>query len=159
ETRLAFILCRSKLFNTILSVLGRQEEIMTTRISHGLHLVLVVLLLNAPGMLSSVGYAQVTNITSSGLGTALNGSTTTPCGGTCTITGGDRRGQNLFHSFGRFDIGAGNTATFFNDSGLATSNIIGRVTDGQTSNIFGTIRTTNFGTANLFLMNPAGWIF
>src|SRR5215831_18666556 len=123
---------------------------MTTRISYGLHLVLVVLLLNAAGMLSSVGYAQVTtNITSSGgLGTALNGSTTTPCGGNCTITGGDRKGQNLFHSFGRFDIGAGNTAIFSNDSGLTTSNIVGRVTGGQTSNIFGTIQTaTNFGTA------------
>ena len=27
------------------------------------------------------------------------------------------------------------------------------------SNIFGTIRTTGFGTANLFLMNPAGYLF
>ena len=53
-----------------------------------------------------------------------------------------------------------NTALFSNDSGLATSNIVGRVTGGQTSNIFGTIQTaTNFGAANLFLMNPAGWIF
>src|SRR5690348_7135695 len=106
--------------------------------------------------LFSTAHAQVTtNITSTGLGTTINGSITAPClGGTCTITGGDRRGQNLFHSFGRFDIGSGNTANFTNDSGLGTSNIIGRVTGGVTSSIFGTIQTTNFGGANLFLMNP-----
>jgi filamentous hemagglutinin family protein len=120
------------------------------------------ILLCAVGFIVPHSEAQVptTTITSSGLGTALNGSTTTPClGVTCNITGGDRRGQNLFHSFGRFDIGAGNTANFLNDSGLATSNIIGRVTGGQTSNIFGTIQTTNFGAANLFLMNPFGILF
>jgi filamentous hemagglutinin family protein len=135
---------------------------MSTRRRQGYFLaVLFAALLNAAGVFLSVGYAQVTtNITSSGLGTTINGSTSAPClGGTCNITGGDRRGQNLFHSFGRFDIGAGNTANFSNDSGLATSNIIGRVTGGLTSNIFGTIQTTNFGTANLFLLNPAGILF
>jgi filamentous hemagglutinin family protein len=133
---------------------------MMTRRCQGYFLaVLFGALLNAAGVLLSVGYAQ-TNITSSGLGTTINGSTSAPClGGTCTITGGDRRGQNLFHSFGRFDIGAGNTANFSNDSGLGTSNVIGRVTENQVSNIFGTIQTTGFGTANLFLMNPNGWIF
>ena len=49
--------------------------------------------------------------------------------------------------------------TFFNDSGLATSNILGRVTGGNISNIFGAIQTTGFGNANLFLMNPAGFLF
>lgn len=33
------------------------------------------------------------------------------------------------------------------------------VTGGNPSNIFGTIQTTGFGNANLFLMNPAGIIF
>ena len=136
---------------------------MTTRISHRSHrAVLAAVLVYAALVVSSTSDAQVTtNITSSGLGTAINGSTSAPClGGTCTITGGDRRGQNLFHSFGQFNIGAGNTANFSNDSGLATSNILGRVTGGQTSNIFGTIQTaTNFGAANLFLINPAGWLF
>jgi filamentous hemagglutinin family protein len=133
---------------------------MTRRYRGYIQVVLVGALLNVGGVLLSVGYAQQvsTNITSSGLGTTINGSTSC-LGGTCNITGGDRRGQNLFHSFGRFDIGATNTANFSNDSGLATSNIIGRVTGGQTSNIFGTIRTTNFGTANLFLLNPAGILF
>jgi filamentous hemagglutinin family protein len=107
--------------------------------------------------------AQVTtNITSSGLGTALNGSTTIPCvGGTCDITGGNRPGggSNLFHSFGLFNVGEGDVANFLNDSGLPTSNIIGRVTGGTSSSIFGTIRTTDFGSANLYLINPSGWIF
>src|ERR1043165_5659787 len=135
---------------------------MTRRCQNYFLAVLFAALLNAAGVLISVGYAQQvgTNISSSGLGTTINGSASAPClSGTCTITGGDRRNQNLFHSFGRFDIGAGNTANFSNDSGLATSNIIGRVTENHVSNIFGTIRTTNFNTANLFLMNPAGWIF
>ena len=44
-------------------------------------------------------------------------------------------------------------------SGLPTSNILGRVTGGNISNIFGTIQTTGFGNANLFLMNPAGFLF
>src|ERR671930_1366754 len=111
------------------------------RLQNFFQLVLAGVLVNTAGPLLALGYAQVsTNITSSGLGTTINGSTTAPClGGTCTITGGDRRGQNLFHSFGLFNIGAGNTANFSNDSGLATSNILARVTGGQVSNIFGTI--------------------
>ena len=52
-----------------------------------------------------------------------------------------------------------NIANFLNDSGLATSNILGRVTGGNPSNIFGTIQTTGFGNANLFLMNPTGFLF
>ena len=77
------------------------------------------------------------------------------------ITGGTRPGggTNLFHSFGNFNVPNKNVANFLNDSGLATSNILGRVTGGNISNIFGTIQTTGFGSANLFLMNPAGFLF
>jgi filamentous hemagglutinin family protein len=99
----------------------------------------------------------VTNITSSGLNTAV-----AQAGTTHTITGGTRPGggQNLFHSFGIFNIGAGDTANFSNDTGLATTNILARVNGGQASNIFGRIQTAaNFGAANLFLINPAGWLF
>jgi len=136
---------------------------------HGFfQIVLVGVLLNTAGLLLSVGYAQVsTNITPSALGTTVNGSGSLPCvGGTCNITGGTQRGSNLFHSFGFFNVGAGNTANFCNAAGCGAAvplvgiqNILGRITGGQVSNIFGAIQTTNFGGANLFLMNPAGWIF
>jgi filamentous hemagglutinin family protein len=87
------------------------------------------------------------------------GTVVTRGGSIFDITGGARRGSNLFHSFGLFNVGTGETANFLNDSGLPTSNILGRVTGGQTSSIFGTIKTTNFGNASLFLINPAGWLF
>jgi len=77
------------------------------------------------------------------------------------ITGGTRPGggTNLFHSFGNFNVPENNIANFLNNTGLPTSNILGRVTGGNLSNIFGTIQTTGFGNANLFLMNPAGFLF
>jgi filamentous hemagglutinin family protein len=77
------------------------------------------------------------------------------------ITGGTRPGggTNLFHGFGDFTVPTNNIANFVNESGLATSNILGRVTGGNISNIFGTIQTTGFAQANLFLMNPAGFLF
>src|SRR5215472_10184077 len=101
-------------------------------------------------------------ITSSGLNTQVTLSATPPAGKTqFDITGGTRPGggPNLFHSFGQFNVPNNNIANFLNDSGLATSNILGRVTGGNLSTIFGTIQTTGFGTANLFLMNPAGFLF
>jgi filamentous hemagglutinin family protein len=101
-------------------------------------------------------------ITSSGLNTQVGQPITLPSGQTqYDITGGTRPGggTNLFHSFGDFNVPNNNIANFLNDSGLATSNILGRVTGGNVSNIFGTIQTTGFGNANLFLMNPAGFLF
>ena len=108
----------------------------------------------------SVSLAQT--ITSSGLDTAVSAPIHLPSGQThFDITGGARPGggTNLFHSFGDFNVPNNNVANFLNDSGLATSNILGRVTGGDVSNIFGTIQTTGFGHANLFLMNPAGFLF
>ena len=97
-----------------------------------------------------------TPITPSGLNTQVSQN-----GQTYNITGGTRPGggTNLFHSFGEFNVPNNNIANFLNDSGLATSNILGRVTGGNLSNIFGMIQTTGFGNANLFLMNPAGFLF
>lgn len=125
--------------------------------------------------LFSPSQAQVpTNISGSGLGTKVNGFPTADCAGSCDITGGTRpggmAGTNLFHSFGDFSVGPGDVAQFLNQgsvdlagnllgAGLPTSNIVGRVTGGNVSQIYGTIRTTNFGAANLFLLNPTGFIF
>ena len=99
-------------------------------------------------------------ITSSGLNTKVSLPNSLP--GNVTqfdITGGTRAGTNLFHSFGNFNVPNNNIANFLNDAGLATTNILGRVTAGNASNIFGSIQTTGFGSANLFLMNPAGFLF
>ena len=103
------------------------------------------------------GQAQAPSpITASGLNTSV-----AKRGTTYDITGGTRpgNGPNLFHSFGEFGVPANTIANFLNDSGLATSNILSRVTGGNPSNIFGTIQTTGFGQANLFVMNPAGIVF
>ena len=117
----------------------------------------------APGLVSAArAQAPPPPITQSGLNTQVNLSATPPAGRVqYDITGGTRPGggANLFHSFGDFGVPANNIANFLNETGLPTSNILGRVTGGNISNIFGTIQTTNFGNANLFLMNPAGFLF
>jgi filamentous hemagglutinin family protein len=77
-----------------------------------------------------------------------------------TITNGTAAGTNLFHSFQRFDIPTGGSATFdlVNTPNLTT--IFSRVTGGSVSNIDGAIRTTNStNPVSLFLMNPSGIIF
>ncbi|MDO9117335.1 MAG: filamentous hemagglutinin N-terminal domain-containing protein [Nitrospira sp.] len=111
----------------------------------------------------AVSIAQVgTPITSSGLNTTVSAPVTLPTGQTqFNITGGTRPGggSNLFHSFGNFNVPNNNIANFLNNSGLPTSNILGRVTGGNPSNILGSIQTTGFGNANLFLINPAGFLF
>ncbi len=110
---------------------------------------------------ASLGLAQTAPPITSTTGAGNLGTTVSQAGNTYNITGGTRpgNGANLFHSFGQFGVPTNNTANFLNDSGLATSNILGRVTDGNPSNIFGTLQTTGFGSANLFLMNPAGIVF
>ncbi len=109
----------------------------------------------------SASLAQVTPAITSTPGTGNLGTTVIQAGNTYNITGGTRpaSGQNLFHSFGEFGVPTNNVANFLNETALPTSNILGRVTGGNPSNIFGTIQTTGFGNANLFLMNPAGIVF
>ena len=64
-----------------------------------------------------------------------------------------------------FTLGTGDTAHFLNDMQLPTTNIFGRVIGGEVSTIDGTLRTNNphnaadpmnFGSANLWLVNPSG---
>ncbi|MBS0150710.1 MAG: filamentous hemagglutinin N-terminal domain-containing protein [Nitrospira sp.] len=92
------------------------------------------------------------------------GTRTTTQGHTIQITGGTRSdngtGPNLFHSFDQFSVGHRDTAQFLNTTpSIGTDNILGRVTGGNPSYIFGTINTTSYPGANLFLLNPAGIIF
>jgi len=87
--------------------------------------------------------------------TLPNNTTVTPNGNTITIDGGTRSGTNLFHSFREFNLGNGSTAFFNNSADIG--NIISRVTGGNLSNIDGLIRAN--GSANLFLINPAGLVF
>src|SRR5215472_5383325 len=115
-------------------------------------------------------------ITPSGLNTQVNLSATPAAGKTqFDITGGTRPGggTNLFHSFGTFNVPTNNIANFLNSGSvnqngtlllpnLPTSNILGRINGGNPSSIFGMIQTNGpggFPNANLFLMNPNGFLF
>ncbi|RPJ34778.1 MAG: filamentous hemagglutinin N-terminal domain-containing protein, partial [Planctomycetaceae bacterium] len=65
-----------------------------------------------------------------------------------------------FHSFGQFNVGTGDIASF-NGPANATiqiQNILSRVTGGTRSEIDGTLRSTISG-ANLYLLNPSGILF
>src|SRR4051812_21396776 len=69
---------------------------------------------------------------------------------------GTRRGDNLFHSFERFGIATGQTATFTGPGDI--KNVISRVTGGEISKIDGTL-ASRIGQADLYFVNPAGVMF
>lgn len=65
-------------------------------------------------------------------------------------------GQNLFHSFRRFNLHRGETVRF--ESGDSIRTILARVTGRSPSRIDGLISTTS-RRVNLFLLNPHGILF
>ena len=69
---------------------------------------------------------------------------------------GEQHGGNLFHSFERFGIGKGETATFTGPDSV--DNVISRVTGGVRSQIDGTLSSTIPG-ADVWLLNPSGVVF
>ncbi len=103
------------------------------------------------GMLSLSGHAAVTMDGTLGRGASLSGPDYS-----ITSDLGRQSGNNLFHSFGQFNLSQGESATFSGPAGI--SNIIGRVTGGSASGIDGTLRST-IPAANLYLINPAGLVF
>ncbi|MGQ9866095.1 MAG: two-partner secretion domain-containing protein [Pseudanabaenaceae cyanobacterium] len=79
------------------------------------------------------------------------------------VGAGTVRGNNLYHSFDRFNVnpeGAvfGTGAASVN--GAQIQNILNRVTGGDPSVILGTLQSRQaFPNANLWLMNPNGLVF
>jgi filamentous hemagglutinin family protein len=78
-----------------------------------------------------------------------------PQGEKIQIEGGTTRGNNLFHSFQEFSVPNGREVNFNNADTI--ENILTRVTGGNESLINGGIGAN--GSANVFLINPAGIIF
>lgn len=68
---------------------------------------------------------------------------------------GERAGDNLFHSFSRFDLTSNESAVYQGPAGIR--NLVTSITGGPSS-IDGRIRSEIPG-ANLFLINPAGVVF
>lgn len=99
------------------------------------------------------GLAQVsTTITPD----ASLGTTVSRDGSVHAIAGGTICGANLFHSFDRFDVGTGDTASFTGPN--TVDRILSRITGGQPSLIDGTLQSTLQG-ADLYLLNPSGVMF
>ena len=71
------------------------------------------------------------------------------------IEGGALRDSSLFHSFGEFNVDAGQRVYFASPENI--ENIFSRVTGRNPSNVFGTLGVD--GPASLFLMNPNGVLF
>lgn len=77
-----------------------------------------------------------------------------------TITGGELKGANLFHSFSSFSIPTGGSASFDLKNTPNISTIFSRVTGSTTSEINGNLRTLNGNNpVSLFLLNPNGIVF
>jgi filamentous hemagglutinin family protein len=132
----------------------------TRRKAPFLAFLLFIFLLIASLTLHGFTFAQVrTDGTLGGLKGPV-GSGTVPGVGTTTyhITDslGKRAGQNLFHSFEKFNVFRNESATFTGPGDIR--NVVSRVTGGTYSWIDGTLRSTIQG-ANLYFLNPWGVVF
>jgi filamentous hemagglutinin family protein len=110
-------------------------------------------------ILSPLTFAQITQTPGAeSLNTQVN-----KVGNIYEITQGTPVGANIFHSFGEFSISSVETAQFQTSNmapDITVGNVLGRVTGGTPSTIFGTVDSLTFyPNANLFLMNPSGIIF
>ncbi|MDH5435504.1 MAG: filamentous hemagglutinin N-terminal domain-containing protein [Gammaproteobacteria bacterium] len=98
-----------------------------------------------------IGQAHAVVTTDSTLGTIVNNT-----GNDFLITAGTKVQSNLFHSFDKFSLATGQSATFVGPAMI--DNIVSRVTGGEVSNIDGAINSHIQG-ANLWLINPSGVVF
>lgn len=103
--------------------------------------------------------ATQTAITPDTLPSLSTGTTVTTDGAVTTIGGGVRAGDNLFHSFSRFNLGAGDIARWTASDAMTIRNVINRVTGGERSFISGLIDASAMPSADFYLVNPAGIVF
>ncbi|NOU22373.1 MAG: filamentous hemagglutinin N-terminal domain-containing protein [Methyloglobulus sp.] len=153
-------------------------------------LVSIAVVALTPGLVRAVAPPVVTHITIDntlpGVNRSLPGTVHDPkTGGTIhpiNQNNGKASGNNLFYSFGKFDIGSGDTAHF--NLTQNWNNVVARVTGGMASLIDGTLRVSGTrlvdgetshkadyidgitgattianGAKNFFFINPAGIVF
>lgn len=102
-------------------------------------------------LLPGMAVAQISTDGSLGAAEQLNGPNFTIPAGL-----GQQAGNNLFHSFGQFNLQDGQSATFQGPASIA--NIVSRVTGGQPSSIDGAL-VSDIPGADFFFINPAGIVF
>lgn len=122
--------------------------------------VAISIIFAAPTCLAQTVTTHITPTTGAGdLGTIV----LPPADNVYNINGGTVKagptGSNLFHSFGDFNLGPSDIASFNNTTGVAhIDNVLSRVTGENPSYLFGTMRSSIDG-ANFFFLNPHGVIF
>jgi len=136
------IFLRREIQITGTGAVDRIDRLFTPKIQRSVGTVCGSLVL---GMIAHPLAAQV--IPDESLGTKTNNDN-----GVTEITGGTQSDGNLFHSFQEFSVET-EAAAYFNN-GADITNIVGRVTGNNISNIDGLIRAN--GDANLILINPNG---
>jgi filamentous hemagglutinin family protein len=138
----------AKLFSLDCSIyLGETFMLCSRWQGLGIELLTVIAL----GLFVHPASAQL-NAAVDGTGTTVN----TTVSNQFDITEGTRSGNNLFHSFQQFNVGASQTANFVVPSDV--QNVLARVSGGAVSMIDGRLQVTG-GNSNLYLMNPAGIVF